>query len=54
MDISLSEKQKLIDLVDLEKGILLFFKISTHYNRHNIFKKMDAYENEMLYHTLSH
>ena len=55
MDISLSEKKKLIELVDLEKGILLSLqdKHALH-TANNIFKKMDAYENEMLYHTLSH
>ena len=55
MDISLSEKKKLIELVDLEKGILLSLqdKHALH-TADNIFKKMDAYENEMLYHTLSH
>ena len=55
MDISLSEKKKLIELVDTEKGILLSLqdKHALH-TADNIFKKMDAYENEMLYHTLSH
>ena len=55
MDISLSEKKKLERLVDKEGLLLSLQKISTLYTPPIIYsKKMDACENEMLYHTLSH
>ena len=53
MDISDSEKRKLAELIDTEKGIAYSLQ-DKHavYDSNNIFKKLDAYENDMLYHTL--
>lgn len=53
MDITDSEKKKLTDLIDTEKGIMYSLK-DKHaiYDANQIFKKLDAYENDMLYQTL--
>ena len=53
MDISDSEKRKLSQLIDTEKGIAYSLK-DKHavYDANQIFKKFNAYENHMLYETL--
>jgi len=53
MDLTDSEKRKLTDLIDTEKGIMYSLK-DKHaiYDANQIFKKLDAYENDMLYETL--
>lgn len=53
MDISDSEKRRLAELIDTEKGIAYSLK-DKHaiYDANQIFKKFDAYENDMLYETL--
>ena len=53
MDISDSEKRKLSQLIDTEKGIAYSLKDKQAiYDANKIFKKFDAYENDMLYETL--
>ena len=53
MDLTDSEKRKLTQLIDTEKGIIYSLK-DKHaiYDANQIFKKLDAYENDMLYETL--
>ena len=53
MDLTDSEKRRLTQLIDTEKGIMYSLK-DKHaiYDANQIFKKLDAYENDMLYETL--
>ena len=53
MDISDNEKKQLADLIDTNKGIAYTLQDKQAlYTANNIFKKLDTYENDMLYHTL--
>ena len=51
MDLTDSEKRRLTELIDTEKGIMSLKDKHAIYDA-TIFKKLDAYENDMLYETL--